>query len=87
MKIGTFSTFMSPLSTADMIMDFGRRAENAGLDSIWLGEHVVLFDEMEFPYPGSPDGKIPVPPGGGLLDTVPTFGLQASPKICALARA
>ncbi|XOV89134.1 MAG: TIGR03619 family F420-dependent LLM class oxidoreductase [Pseudomonadota bacterium] len=77
MKFGTFSTFMSPLATADMIIDFGRRAENIGLESIWLGEHVVLFNEMEFPYPGSKDGKIPVPEGGGLLDTVPTFGLLA----------
>jgi probable F420-dependent oxidoreductase len=43
-----------------------------------MGEHVVLFDEMEFPYPGSRDGRIPVPEGGGLLDTVATFGFLAS---------
>ncbi|MDA0338607.1 MAG: LLM class F420-dependent oxidoreductase [Proteobacteria bacterium] len=78
MKIGTFATFMSPTSTPEMIADFGHRAEEAGLDSIWMGEHVVLFDEMEFPYPGSPDGKIPAPPGGGLLDTVSTFGFLAA---------
>ncbi len=77
MKIGTFATFMSPLATAQMIEDFGTSAESVGLDSIWMGEHVVLFDQMEFPYPGSPDGRIPVPQGGGLLDTVATFGLLA----------
>jgi probable F420-dependent oxidoreductase len=77
MKIGIFATFMSPLATADMIRDFGRRAEAAGIDSLWMGEHVVLFDEMEFPYPGSRDGRIPVPEGGGMLDTVATFGLLA----------
>jgi probable F420-dependent oxidoreductase len=77
MKIGVFATFMSPTSTPDMIQDFGRRAESAGLDSIWMGEHVVLFDEMEFPYPGSRDGRIPTPEGGGLLDTVATFGFLA----------
>ncbi len=69
---------MSPLSTAEMIGDFARRAENIGLDSIWMGEHVVLFDETEFPYPGSRDGKIPVPEGGGMLDTVATFGYLAA---------
>jgi len=74
MKIGTFATFMSPLSTPEMIGDFARRAEGIGLESIWMGEHVVLFDETEFPYPGSRDGKIPVPEGGGMLDTVATFG-------------
>ena len=77
MKIGVFATFMSPLATPEMIRDFGRRAEAAGVDSIWMGEHVVLFDEMEFPYPGSRDGRIPVPEGGGMLDTVATFGLLA----------
>ena len=78
MTIGTFATFMSPIATPQFISDFGRRAEEAGLDSIWMGEHVVLFDRMEFPYPGSRDGKIPVPSGGGMLDTVATFGFLAA---------
>lgn len=78
MKIGTFSTFMSPIATAGMIGDFARKAEDTGLESIWIGEHVVLFDEMEFPYPGASDGKIPVPEGGGMLDTVATFGYLAA---------
>jgi probable F420-dependent oxidoreductase len=32
---------------------------------------------MEFPYPGSPDGKLPVPEGCGLPDTVATFAFLA----------
>jgi len=78
MKIGVFATFMSPIATPAMITDFAVRAENLGLDSIWMGEHVVLFDKMEFPYPGSADGRIPVPAGGGMLDTVATFGFLAA---------
>jgi len=78
MKIGVFSTFMSPLATPQLVADLGRRLEGIGIESLWMGEHVVLFDEMEFPYPGSRDGKIPVPTGGGLLDTVATFGFLAS---------
>ena len=78
MKIGVFATFMSPISTPEMVQDLGRRIEGAGMDSLWMGEHVVLFDEMEFPYPGSKDGRIPVPAGGGLLDTVATFGFLAN---------
>ncbi len=77
MRIGTFATFMSPIATPERIADFARRAESAGLDSVWMGEHVVLFDDMEFPYPGSADGRIPVPEGGGMLDTVATFGFLA----------
>jgi|TARA_Y100000310_G_scaffold345382_1_gene464336 probable F420-dependent oxidoreductase len=77
MKIGTFAAFTSPHATPKMMQDFGRDAENLGLDSIWVGEHVLLFDEMEFPYPGSRDGKIPVPENGGLLDTVATLAYLA----------
>ena len=78
MKIGVFATFMSPLATPQMIRDFGRRAEDIGLESIWMGEHVALFDRNTFGYPGSKDGRIPVPPGGGMLDVVATFGFLAA---------
>ncbi len=78
MKIGVFATFMSPLATPQMIRDFGRRAEDIGLESIWMGEHVALFDKNTFGYPGSKDGRIPVPPGGGMLDVVATFGFLAA---------
>lgn len=60
MKIGVFSTFMSPLATPRMIRDFGQRAEEIGLDSIWMGEHVALFDRNTFGYPDAKDGRIPV---------------------------
>lgn len=78
MKIGLFATFMSPVATPKMIADFAKNAESIGVESLWLGEHVVLFDEMEFPYPGSKDGRIPVPTGGGMLDTVASIGYMAS---------
>jgi probable F420-dependent oxidoreductase len=78
MKIGVFSTFMSPNATPTMIRDFGKRAEAMGLESIWMGEHVALFDKNTFGYPGSKDGRIPVPAGGGMLDVTATFGFLAA---------
>jgi probable F420-dependent oxidoreductase len=78
MKIGTFSTFMSPICTPQMIGEFAQSAESIGLDSLWMGEHVVLFDKTESPYPGSATGKLPVPEGGGMLETVATFGYLAA---------
>ena len=78
MKIGVFSTFMSPLATPAMIRDFGRLAEDIGLDSIWMGEHVALFDKNTYGYPGAKDGRIPVPAGGGMLDVTATFGFLAA---------
>lgn len=77
MKIGVFATFMSPQATPAMIRDFGKRAEGIGLDSIWMGEHVALFDKNTYGYPGSKDGRIPVPEGGGMLDVTATFGYLA----------
>lgn len=78
MKIGVFATFMSPLATPGMIRDFGKQSEDIGLESIWMGEHVALFDKNTFGYPSSKDGRIPVPPGGGMLDVTATFGFLAS---------
>ena len=78
MKIGVFATFMSPIATPAMVRDFGRRAEGIGLESIWMGEHVVLFDKNTYGYPSSKDGRIPVPEGGGMLDVTATFGFLAS---------
>ena len=69
---------MSPNVTPQMIRDFGRRAEGMGLDSIWMGEHVVLYDKQTFGYPGLKDGRIRVPPGGGMLDVTGTFGFLAA---------
>lgn len=78
MKIGVFASLMTPQATPEVILDIGRRAEETGMESLWMGEHIVLFDEMEFGYPGSPDGKLPIPDGSGLPDTVVTFGFLAS---------
>ena len=78
MKLGTFASIMTPISSPQQIIDIGRGVEERGLDSLWMGEHVVLFDEMEFPYPGSPDGKLPVPDGCGLPDTTITLSFLAS---------
>ena len=78
MKIGVFASFQTPVATPENIIQVAVQAEALGLDSLWMGEHVVLFDEMEFGYPGSPDGKLPIPHGGGLPDTVVTLSFVAS---------
>ncbi len=40
-------------------MSICQRAEAAGFESLWGGEHVVLPVSIESPYPYSADGKIP----------------------------
>ena len=38
----------------------------------------MLSYSMKWVLPGPPDGKIPVPEGGGLLETVATLGVGCS---------
>lgn len=68
MKIGVFAALASPFADRAVIQAFGQTAEERGVDSIWVPEHVVLFDEYTSSYPYSPDGKIPAPPGSGMLE-------------------
>jgi probable F420-dependent oxidoreductase len=35
-----------------------RRAEEAGFDSVWLSDHVIMVDEHNSPYPFSRDGSL-----------------------------
>jgi probable F420-dependent oxidoreductase len=44
---------------ADAALEVCRRAEAAGFESLWGGEHVVLPTAIESPYPYTADGKIP----------------------------
>ncbi len=78
MKLGLFAPLQSPQATPEMLTDLAAGAEDLQLDSIWLGEHVVLFPEYESRYPGTADGKIPIPKGSGLLDLTAMIGFLAA---------
>jgi len=43
-------------------IDLCRRAEAAGFESVWGGEHVILPTKIDSKYPYTPDGKIPAEP-------------------------
>src|SRR3954447_269682 len=45
-----------------------RTAESCGFDSLWTFEHVVYPDKYTSPYPGSPDGRLPMPPSTPIPD-------------------
>ena len=60
MKIGVFVTAGHPGSDRAYLEAAGRAAEALGFDSLWVAEHVVLFDEYASRYPYAEDGHIPV---------------------------
>jgi probable F420-dependent oxidoreductase len=68
MKIGLFAPLGNGNATAGVLRTLGREAEARGFESIWVAEHVVLFDEYESRYPYSPDGKFPGGADTGLLE-------------------
>jgi probable F420-dependent oxidoreductase len=68
MKIGLFAPLANPFATPEYLQTLGAAAEERGFDSIWVAEHVVLFDEYKSQYPYAADGRIPVAPQSGILD-------------------
>jgi probable F420-dependent oxidoreductase len=67
MKLGVLTPF-GGASTPELIALAGRAAEERGLHSIWVPEHVVLFEEYASRYPYSDDGRLPGGGGGGVLE-------------------
>lgn len=78
MKIGLFPPFSNPFATPDYIHAFATAAEERGFHSVWVAEHVVLFDEYQSSYPYAADGRIPAPSESGILDPFPTLAFLAS---------
>ena len=54
MKLGLFSMNMGPCSEPDTLAAAAVAAEEAGFDSLWAGEHVVLPDPQVPPSPMAP---------------------------------
>ncbi len=59
MKLGICNPLVSPYASPEFIKILGERSEELGFNSIWVGEHVVLFDDYESRYPIAEDGKMP----------------------------
>jgi len=68
----------SPISTPELLAVIGEEAELRGVGTIWVGEHVVLFEEYASSYPYAEDGRIPAPPGTGLLEPLTTLSFLAA---------
>src|SRR5438067_5422909 len=57
MKFGTFITSMRPEKIAANL----RQAEDAGFESAWVGEHLIMPIHYQSKYPYTPDGRFPAP--------------------------
>ena len=78
MRIGLFAPVISPINDAAYLSALARGAEQRGFHALWLGEHVVLFDEYEAEYPYAEDGRIPIGGERGLLEPVTALAFIAA---------
>ena len=64
-------------------MEICRRAEAAGFESLWGGEHVILPSKIESAYPYTEDGKIPAMPDTPIPDPLIwlAFAAAAAPTM------
>ena len=67
----------------DAALEICRRAEAAGFESVWGGEHVVLPSTIESRYPYTDDGKIPAEPDTPIPDPLIwlAFAAAAAPAL------
>jgi probable F420-dependent oxidoreductase len=64
-------------------LDICRHAEEAGFESLWGGEHVVLPSQIDSRYPYTADGKIPAEPDTPIPDPLIwlAFAAAAAPTL------
>ncbi len=64
-------------------LELCRRAEAAGFESVWGGEHVILPDAIHSRYPYSQDGRIPAEPDTPIPDPLMwlAFAAAAAPTL------
>ncbi|HWJ63133.1 MAG TPA: LLM class F420-dependent oxidoreductase [Acidimicrobiales bacterium] len=68
MDVGVFVPLGNGNATAEVLRAVGREVEDRGFESIWVPEHVVLFEDYASSYPYSPDGKFPGGADTGMLE-------------------
>jgi probable F420-dependent oxidoreductase len=82
MKVGL--AFASSIGIdGEAAVDICRRAEAAGFESVWGGEHVVLPDSIASKYPYTKDGRIPAEPDTPIPDPLIwlAFAAAAAPTL------
>jgi probable F420-dependent oxidoreductase len=76
--VGLFVPLANPFATPDFLVRLASSAEEHGFHSIWVAEHIVLFDDYASRYPYAPDGRIPAGGESGLLEPFTTLAFLAA---------
>ncbi len=78
MRFGLQALGIGPGGDPGVIAAVARAADRQGFSSLWCGEHVVMVDEGDRPYPYSSEGRIPVPSDVDWLDPLAVLAYAAA---------
>ena len=77
MRIGLAAIGIGTGATPAVLGEIARAADGAGFATLWMGEHVVLFDRHDSRYPYSESGEFPIAGDVEWLDPLVTLGYAA----------
>lgn len=78
MEIGLFAPLANPFATPAYLEALAKSADETGIHSLWVAEHVVLFDEYASRYPYSEDGRFPTGGTTGLYEPFTALAFLAA---------
>ncbi len=78
MKVGVFAPLANPWATPEYLSTLASGAEQRGFHSIWVAEHIVLFDEYASKYPYAADGRIPAGGENGIFEPFTSLAFLAA---------
>ncbi|MBV9412713.1 MAG: TIGR03619 family F420-dependent LLM class oxidoreductase, partial [Acidimicrobiia bacterium] len=78
MKIGAFIPLGTANVTPELITAVGPALEERGFESVWVAEHVVMFDDYESRYPYADTGRFPAGGDVGLLEPMTVLAAIAA---------
>ncbi len=78
MRVGLHALGIGSGADPAVIEAVARTADYAGFSTLWSGEHVVMVDRPDRPYPYADDGVIAVPSDADWLDPLLTLTFAAA---------
>ena len=78
MQIGYFAPLANPAADGAYLTELGTLVEGCGFHSLWVAEHVVLFDDYASKYPYAEDGRIPAGGENGILEPFTSLAFLAA---------
>jgi probable F420-dependent oxidoreductase len=73
MEFGLHLPQIGPMATRDGVLDMARAADAAGIDSLWVSDHVIVPRDYASAYPYSPSGKMPISDDAPFLEALSTL--------------